>query len=212
MASAKATIKTATRCRMLGSLLRPRFRFTESCATDGQLLRRNAWFSRSDIEAREGVAPEKSDCRYGVKRNGSPHTAHLSKLESDVAVADPYRGALGGHSLNSSNSGRFLIYPDLSKYQTFLFALRDDVQYLLGHDAEVFLPKENEVVIRPADISTVILCRRFGFLLQKSAHDFLHPWVSARMGDRRRAGFCCSACSKDSESDSDLGASFSFSP
>src|SRR6185437_5424409 len=133
--------------------------------------------------ARKRVAAQETYCRNSVQRNGYPHFVHLRELQHDVTVLDPYRGALSGHSFNSSDPEGLCIYPDLPKYQAFFLALRDDAQYILRNKAEVLLPEKNEIVIRSVDVSIMTFPHRLGFLLQKIAHYLFCPCVAAGLED-----------------------------
>jgi hypothetical protein len=123
-----------------------------------------------DIEASECVLSQEADRRDSVEGNGYPHTVQLPKLHCEVNGRDPKGGALGGHSLNSSDTESARIYPDLPAQEVFILPLREDPQNVLGKDAEVLLPKKNKVIVFPTDLLTVYFLRRVSFPVQKLAN------------------------------------------
>jgi hypothetical protein len=121
-----------------------------------------------DVEASECVLPQEADRRDSVEGNGYPHTVQLPKLHCGMKGCDPKGGALGGYSLNSSDTESARIYPDLPTQEVFILALRDDPQNVLRNDAEVLSPKKNKVTIPPSDLVTVYFLRRVSFPSQSS--------------------------------------------
>ena len=94
---------------------------------------------------------------------------------------DPKGGALGGYSLNSSDTESARIYPDLPAQEVFILPLRDDPQNVLRNDAEVLSPKKSKVIVRPSDLVTVYSLRRVSFPVQKLANHSFSPGVAFRL-------------------------------
>jgi hypothetical protein len=74
-------------------------------------------------------------------------------------VLDPKGGASSGDSFNSADTESARIYPDPPAQKIFILPLRDDPQNVLRNDAEVFLPKKNEVIVCSTDLATVSFLR-----------------------------------------------------
>ena len=70
-------------------------------------------------------------------------------------VFDPKGGIFGGDSFNSADTESARIYPDLPAQKEFILPLWDDPQNVLRNEAEVLLPKKNEVIVRPTYLPTV---------------------------------------------------------
>jgi len=76
---------------------------------------------------------------------------------------EPKGWAFGGYSFNSADTISARIQPDLAAQKILIVPLGDDLQNVLRNDAEVLLPKKNEVIIRPIDLATVSFLGRLSF-------------------------------------------------
>jgi hypothetical protein len=136
-----------------------------------QLFRRGGWgLGGSDVESSKCVHPQQANCRDSVEGNGHPHTAQFRKLHSEMNVLEPKGRALGGHSFNSADTESTRIYPDLTAQKVLVLPLWEDPKNVLRNNAEVLLPKKNEVIVRPADLATASCLRRVDFPVQKFAN------------------------------------------
>ena len=119
------------------------------------------------------VLPEESDGGDRVEGSGYPHTAQLSKLQSEMNILEPKGGALGGHSFDSADTESARIYPDLPEKKEFILSFRDNPQDMLRNDAEVLSPKKNEIVVCPSDLATASFLRRIGLPVQEFTNHFV---------------------------------------
>src|ERR1700720_2103545 len=154
-----------------------------SCRYRTWLFRRGWGLGGWDIEASECVLPQEADRRDSVEGNGYPHTVQLRKLHCEVKRRDPKGGALGGYSLNSSDTESARIYPDLPAQEVFILPLRDDPQNVLRNDPEVLSPKKNKVIVLPTDLVTAYFLRRVSFPVQKLANHSFSPGVTFRLNN-----------------------------
>jgi hypothetical protein len=134
--------------------------------------------------------PPRSGSSDSVEGNGYPHTVQLRKLHCEMKGRDPKGGALGGYSLNTSDTESARIHPDLPAQEVFILPLRDDPQNVLRNDPEVLSPKKNKVIVRPADLVTAYFLRRVSVPVQKLANHSFSPGVTFRLNNlvRLRVG------------------------
>jgi hypothetical protein len=124
------------------------------------VLRHTEPTSGSDIESIECELPQEANCANRIEGNRHPHTAKRSKLQDDVNAFNLERRILSGGTLNSPYMKCACFYPNLPSQEVSVFPLGNDSQNVLRDDADVVLPKKDEVVVRSTDLAAMpILCR-----------------------------------------------------